>query len=324
MKLYTYQTLSGEQRIGAQKDLNQLVDLAEAEQRAFNSASGHMASMQALIDSGEKGLDLARKLLDAAPIESLLQLDELDILSPLPVPTRLRDGGFFLEHMENISRALAKMAVASDADNAEVTAEDLDKQKFPLQEVFYRRVLYYNGNHHSVIGHNAPFKWPEDIEVVDYELELAVVVGQSGYKVSPESAPDFVFGYTLMNDWSARDLQIDVYPAGAGPCMGKDLNTSLGPCIVTKDEIPDPHNLEMTTHVDGEQWSRGFTKNMYHNIFEGLSQMSHISPLVAGEVVGTGTPVNGSGLEQGKKLQRGNRVELYMAEIGALANTIEG
>lgn len=323
MKLYTYATADGAQRVAAQIDPDTLLDLQAAAERLTGQCAPHFNSMQSLIESGDRGLDSARTMIEAAPDACRLKLEGLSLLSPLPTPTKLRDGGFFLEHNEIIAEYMGRLSVAK-APDPEAAFEELRKSgKLKLPEVFYRRLLYYPGNHHSVIGHNQPLKWPSDIEVIDYELELAVVVGCGGANLTAEEMPEHIFGYTLFNDWSARDLQAELIPTFVGTAMGKEFANSLGPCIVTRDEIADPHALELTCSVDGEVWSRGWTKNMYHSFYSGLALASRITPLVAGEVMGSGTPAHGSAMEQGKKLVPGQTVSLHCDQIGTLSNRIE-
>jgi 2-keto-4-pentenoate hydratase/2-oxohepta-3-ene-1,7-dioic acid hydratase in catechol pathway len=323
MKLFSYMGKAGQEKVGALCESGTLLDLNEAAKQLEGSGNQSFSSMQALIDGGEEALEGAHVLLEAKPEEALVSLGSVQVLSPLPIPTRLRDAAFFIEHMEIISQSMAKLAASKTPDPEAAFEEFKASGKFAIPEVMYRRVLYYNSNQHSVIGTHAPLKWPLDVEVIDYELELAIVIGKGGFDIPSEKMPEHVFGYTLFNDWSARDLQMDVYPSGMGPTLGKEFANSLGPCIVTRDEIPDPHALEMTCKVDDEVWSTGWTKNMHHNIFEGLAQLSRIAPLVAGEVIGTGTPAYGSCLEQGKQLEVGQTIELHMPEIGSLINVIE-
>lgn len=320
MRLYSFQS-EGRVRTGVEIADAMLLDLAAAD-RAGGGDGSRYASMLRIIEEGPSALCAIRALVEAATPAHAIALDCIQPLSPLPVPARLRDAGMFIEHLEIIRRELAKIAARGAADPEAAALTLLETDQFKLPEVVYRRCCYYNGNHHAVIGPDAPLAWPSESEVLDYELEIGVVVGRPGYGLTPAEAEGCVFGYTLMNDWSARDLQIDVAKSGAGPCMGKDFATSLGPCIVTADEIGDPHDLELSAWVDGEQWSAGSTRNMHHGVFEALSQFSRISPLVAGEIIGSGTCAYGSATEQGRRLQPGQTVELRATGIGSLRNTI--
>lgn len=321
MKLYTFLS-DGRTQVGAGLNDGTLLALADAD-RAAGGDGLRFSSMLDLIDAGEAGLEAARSLIGDPTREVVRRLEEVRLLAPLPVPRRLRDAGMFVEHLEIIRREMARIAARNAPDPEAAARELLETEQFKLPEVIYRRCCYYNGNHHAVLGPQEALKWPSVSEVLDYELEIGIVIGRGGRDLSPEQAERYVFGYTLMNDWSARDLQVDVSRSGAGPCMGKDFATSLGPCIVTADEIPDPHDLMISAWVDGEQWSVGSTRNMHHRIFDALSQFSRISPLVAGEVIGTGTCAHGSATEQGKRLAPGQEVELRSDAIGVLRNIIE-
>lgn len=321
MRLYSFES-DGGARTGVEVAGSMLLDLAAAD-RAGGGEGTRYASMLGIIESGPSALQAIDVLVRSATSTHTLPLDSVSLLSPIPVPARLRDAGMFVEHLEIIRRELAKMAARGAPDPEAAATALLETDQFKLPEVVYRRCCYYNGNHHAVIGPDAPLAWPRESEVLDYELEIGVVVGRAGHDLTPEEAEECVFGYTLMNDWSARDLQVDVAKSGAGPCMGKDFATSLGPCIVTADEIGDPHDIELSAWVEGEQWSAGSTRNMHHGVFEAISQFSRISPLVAGEVIGTGTCAYGSATEQGKRLQPGQTVELRAPGIGSLRNTIK-
>ena len=320
MKLFSWQTGDGT-TTGVEIEGGRLLDLAAAD-RSSGGDGARFESMLRLIGGGQPALQAIRSLMAAPRLEDTRPPGAVRLLAPLPVPARLRDAGMFVEHLEIIMREFARMAARDEADPEAAAQKLLETGQFKLAEVIYRRCCYYNGNHHAVIGPDAPLPWPSESDVLDYELEIGVVVGRGGRNLTPAEAEACVFGYTLMNDWSARDLQIDTAKSGAGPCMGKDFATSLGPCIVTADEIGDPHDIDLSAWVDGEQWSAGSTRNMHHGVFEALSQFSRISALVAGEVIGTGTCAHGSATEQGKRLQPGQTVELRASRIGALRNTI--
>lgn len=303
-------------------DSDTLLDLTGAELTVYGNATGDLASMLALIQGGDAALDRARQLLDTAPDEAIQPLGNITLLAPLPCPPRLRDAGMFLEHGEAIVKALKEMAISQAPDPDKARKEIEASGKFQVPQVFYERVCYYNGNHLSVVGPDAPVVWPEGVEVVDYELELGVVVGRSGFNIPNPAPEEYVFGYTLFNDWSSRDIQRQIMGSVGDPCAAKDFANSLGPCIVTRDEIPDPSALRMTAYVDGEQWSEGFTANMYHGIHHALAELSRISPLVPGEVIGSGTPASGAPSESGKRLVPGNTVSLHIEQIGTLSNQL--
>jgi 2-keto-4-pentenoate hydratase/2-oxohepta-3-ene-1,7-dioic acid hydratase in catechol pathway len=142
--------------------------------------------------------------------------------------------------------------------------------------------------------------------------------------VKPADARAHIFGYTIFNDWSARDVQMAVMAANLGPGEGKDFEGGygLGPCIATPDEFSDPYKLTMTAHINGEQWSRGSTSTMHHRFEDAIVQFSRGKLIRAGEVIGSGTVLSGCGFELGKQLKPGDTVELQIEGIGTLRNRV--
>ena len=137
--------------------------------------------------------------------------------------------------------------------------ERLDPAKVEIAKVWYERPIYYKGNPFSVVGHGAEVHWPSYSRVIDYELEIGVVVGRGGKNIPRADALSHVFGYTVFNDFSARDEQYIEMQGTLGPAKGKDFDTgnALGPWITTADELGDPQNLTMIARINGEEWSRG-------------------------------------------------------------------
>jgi 2-keto-4-pentenoate hydratase/2-oxohepta-3-ene-1,7-dioic acid hydratase in catechol pathway len=171
-------------------------------------------------------------------------------------------------------------------------------------------------------GPTTTVPWPSYTEHLDYELELGVVIGRSGTDIASESARDHIFGLTILNDFSARDIQNREMSVGLGPAKGKDFSTATGPWIATLDELPEPYDLKMTAQVDGEVWSEGNTSAMHWRLEEIIAHLSRGEPVRAGELFGTGTVGFGCGLELGRQLRPGNVVELEITGLGRLRNTI--
>lgn len=160
--------------------------------------------------------------------------------------------------------------------------------------------------------------------MMDFELELACVIGRKGRDLTRENALDHVFGYTIFNDFSARDTQMQERPLSMGPMKGKDFDTGnvLGPWIVTGDEIGDPHTLEMQARVDGERWGGGNSRDMHHKFNDILAFISRSETVHPGEVVASGTVPTGCGLELGRFLTPNDVIELEIERIGILRNRI--
>lgn len=266
------------------------------------SSRGYAApdDLLAFIEAGDDALGCARALLEAAPVAARRDVSAIAMLAPLPRPARLRDASLFLEHME---ASLAKLGRA-------------------LSPVFREQAIFYDANHLVVHGTGADIVWPAESDWIDYELELACVIGRQGFRITPEAARDHIFGFTIFNDWSARDLQLDFMEAGLGPAGGKDFASSLGPCIATLDEFPDIYELPMTARINGELWSSGTTASMFHKWESALAGFSRLSPLEPGEVIGSGTVLNGCGFELDRRLEIGDLVELEISGIGILSNRI--
>ena len=296
MRLISFRSAEGE-RIGALHADGFVVDLVAASRE---TGSALPSSMQSFIEAGEDAWASARALVTSAPKSSRRDLAGLDVLAPLPRPIRLRDASLFLDHLEASYAKLGR----------------------PMSPEFRRQVIYYNADHLHVFGPNADIPWPSPSEWIDYELEWACVVGRTGSDISVDEASSHIFGYTIFNDWSARDLQIPFMETGLGPCGGKDFANSLGPCIATPDEFGNLCDLQMTARINGEVWSRGTTANMTHRFEDAISQFSRNRVLYAGEVIGSGTVLNGCGFELGRKLAIGDTVELEVEGIGKLVNRV--
>ncbi|GAA0404729.1 fumarylacetoacetate hydrolase family protein [Streptomyces luteireticuli] len=283
-----------------------------------------LGSLQALIESGEPGLDRVRELVARRPGAALLARDDVRLLAPLPRPARLRDCGLFIAHLEVGLRELARRQAAGAADPAAEFDRLMASGKFDLSPLFRERVMYYTADHLAVSGPDDEIVAPSGSKELDFELEFAAVVGRTGREVKPDEAHAYVFGYTVFNDWSARDLQAVLMRAGVGPCEGKDFagSNTLGPCIVTRDELTDPYALTMTARVNGEEWSRGTTDGMEHSFEDAIVHLSRDRAVHAGEVIGSGTVPSGTALDLGRRLADGDVVELEVERIGVLRNTV--
>jgi len=191
------------------------------------------------------------------------------------------------------------------------TARALRGQEVPPE--WYEIPVFYFSNPAAIFGPDDAIPYPEGTEELDYELEVAAVIGDEGR----------IGGFTVMNDWSARDLQRQEMRVGLGPAKGKDFATSLGPVLVTPDEF-DGSAGAMIARVNGEERSRGELGAMYHSWNALLERSAANTTLRPGDVIGSGTVGNGCTLEHGdgRWLQRGDVVELEVDGIGALRNRV--
>ncbi|MVU81325.1 fumarylacetoacetate hydrolase family protein [Nocardia sp. ET3-3] len=188
-------------------------------------------------------------------------------------------------------------------------------------DVWFEVPLFFKINPSTIVGPDESVVWPFGCEHLDYELELGLVIGGSHRDLTPENARQALFGVTVFNDFSARNLLRYEMDGRLGPAKGKDFCTALGPWVVTVDEL-DLTDLQMRATINGEQWSEGNSGSLVWSIEEILSYASRSEPLVAGEVIGTGTVAGGSGWELGRKLEPGDVVTLTISGIGSLTNTV--
>ncbi len=296
----------GRSFVVAALDDERLLDLDTAAKFA-RYETDTFTDMLKVIEEADYGLEQAEWLIKRAERRALLSVDEVRFLPPL-MPVQFRDCLVFEEHLKGSFAA----------------AEKLTGQAFEIPQVWYDQPVYYKGNRMSFVGHGADVQWPEYAQFLDIELELAVVIGRKGKDISREKAPEYIFGYTILNDISARDAQMVEMPGQLGPAKGKDFDTGniLGPFILTADEVPHPVALKMEARVNGERWGGGNSADMHHDFADIIAHVSASETIWPGEVIGSGTVGTGCGLETGRSLAPGDRFELEIEKIGVLANRI--
>lgn len=193
----------------------------------------------------------------------------------------------------------------------------------PIAAEWYEVPGYYKGMPDTVIGPDVEIPWPSYSERLDHELELAAIIGPAGRNIPRARALEHVFGWTIWNDLSARDVQARELPLSMGPGKAKDWDGSnvLGPCIVTADEL-DGQDLAMAVRVNGETWGAARSSEMHHDWGVLIAYASMDQRLLPGDVLGSGTAPNGSGIELDRWLQAGDVIELEIEGIGVLRNRI--
>ena len=296
----------GQAMVVAATKTNYLIDLHKAAEQSGKDG-GIFVDMLSLINAGENGLKTARTLLQTADESVTMAVSDVSFLPPI-MPVQYRDCLVFEEHLANCFKVMgATMPVPPS-----------------IPPVWYDQPLYYKGNRMSFIGHGTDVQWPAYAEFLDIELELAIVVGKTGKDISKDVAPAHIFGYSILNDVSARDAQMREMPGQLGPCKGKDFDTGniLGPYILTADEVVHPIAVNMEARVNGERWGGGNSSQMQHSFADILAHVSSSETIYAGEVIGSGTVGTGCGLEIGKRLQDGDIFELEIENIGILTNRI--
>ena len=328
MKLVTFKR-DGRERLGVYVDpQKKIVDLQAAHLALNGSKSPDLASMLALIESGAAGQKLAAELSDwvlkADASAAQVPYRTADLLAPLPVPQQIRDCLSFERHFAQ-ARAQALRARALTYPDPAAAEEELRRSdEFRIPPVWYEQPVYYKGNRFSVIGPEQDIVWPSYSQFLDYELEYGVVIGRKGKNISVPNAREYVFGYCIFNDMSARDAQYKEFPARLGPAKGKDFDTGnvLGPWLVTTDELTDPYALTMVARVNGEEWSRGYSGDIHHSFERMIEHISRDETIFPGEFIGSGTVGNGCGLELGRRLKPGDVIELEVDGLGCLRNRV--
>jgi len=266
--------------------------------------SGDGARVGALEDGGVIDLgfdgDMVAFIEAGAPRGERREVGEARLLAPLR-PRSLRD---FLAFEGHLKGALGRLG-----------------REIP--DEWYEVPAYYKGMPDTVIGPEDEIPWPAWTERLDHELELAAVIGRRCRDVPASEAAEVIFGYTIWNDVSARDVQTRELPVGMGPGKAKDWDGSnvLGPCLVTADEL-DAGDLGMSVRVNGETWGRDTSASMHHTFADMIAYASRDQTLYPGEVFGSGTAAGGSGLELDRRLNPGDVVELEIEGIGTLRNRI--
>ena len=189
--------------------------------------------------------------------------------------------------------------------------------------VWYELPVYWKANPDNVIGPEADVIWPEYSERLDFELEFGVVIGRAGRDIPVERAHEYIAGYTIFNDISARDRQARETVMTFGPAKGKDFDTSkvLGPALVTPDEF-DQGAHRMTARINGDLWSEGRTSDMYWSFAELIAYCSQAETLRPGDFLGSGACGTGCGLELDRWIQPGDLIELEVEGLGVLRNRV--
>ena len=315
MKLLTFK-LAGTEYLGALTDTGVFnLSAAAPEDIAFSS-------MQHFIEAGQLALDRAYALLESS--SASIPSDQVDFLAPLPLPPQIRDCLGFEEHLKNSFESAMKLSAMAADDPVAAERELRASGRFTVPEVWYQQPLYYKANRFSVAESGKDVVWPAYSEVMDFELEMACIVGKKGKDISKVNAEDHIFGYTIYNDFSARDAQILESPGMLGPAKSKDFDDSiiLGPVIVTKDELDDPYSLRMQARVNGETWCDSNSSTIHWKFSDMIAQISKSETLHPGEVIGSGTVGFGCGLEHLRFLNDGDIVELEVEKIGVISNKV--
>jgi fumarylacetoacetate (FAA) hydrolase len=258
-----------------------------------------------------KGMTKARQMLESS--QSGFALSAVTLLPPVPNPPTLRDFYAFEQHVK-AARATRGLNIAPE---------------------WYEIPTFYFSNTSELYGHDEPVPYPKGSKELDMELEIACVIGREGKDIPVDEAAEYIAGYTVMNDWSARDLQRLDMKLNLGPGKGKDFATSLGPWLVTPDELAtrrtgsgatERYDMTMVARVDGQEISHGNFNQIYYSFPQMIAHASRNARIRPGDVLGSGTVGTGCLLEIGTEVhpwfQRGETIELEIDGIGVLRNMI--
>ena len=226
----------------------------------------------------------------------LYDVDDIRLLSPLPRPNSIRDFMVFEDHVTN----------------------SLDQE---IPDVWYELPIYYKGNPDSVVAPDEDVEWPSYTDKLDYELELAAIIGKQGRDITAEEADDYIAGYTIFNGFSARDIQVREMEAMLGPAKGKDFANGFGPYLATPEDI-NIAEAGLTARVNDEVWSEGNIGEMYHSFGDIIEHVSQDETLYPGDILGSGTVGKGCGLELDRWIQPGDSIELEVEGIGTLRHRV--
>ena len=283
-------------------------------------------NMNAFLAGGEELMERAKKINTAIINGTLAAKEEIffELLAPVPHPSSCRDGYAFRQHVAS-ARRNRKLAMIPEFDS------------YPI---------FYFTNHNAIQGPGEVTCMPDHFEKLDFELEAAVVIGKKGRNISAAEADDYIAGYMIMNDMSARTLQMEEMLLNLGPAKGKDFSTVIGPWLVTPDELApykvsakpghvgNAYNLSMKCWVNGVQVSSGSVADMDWTFAEIIERCAYGVDILPGDVIGSGTvgtgcflELNGTGLFNDPSfepqwLQEGDVVEMEITGLGRLSNTI--
>jgi 2-keto-4-pentenoate hydratase/2-oxohepta-3-ene-1,7-dioic acid hydratase in catechol pathway len=333
MKLITFARADTTQHIGALVDGGRTIVVLQAGAFAMDGAPSPLfTDMLAFLRGGVAARDKAQAVVEYVtghgPPEAAIAMDEVTLLAPVPCPESIRDCMSFEQHIINSIRVVGLKKLAPIDEWIEKTFGRKRSLAYRLNKAWYERPIYYKSNRFSVVGSGAEVRMPPYTRRFDYELEWGVFIGKQGTNILKEQARDYIGGYTIFDDFSARDIQMREQGGRLGPAKGKDFDTgnAMGPCLVTPDEIPNPYNLTMIARVNGEEWSRGTSADMHWTFEEIIAYASQAETLHPGEFIGSGTcsgaQGRGCGLEMGRFLKVGDVVELEVEGLGVLRNNV--
>ncbi len=320
MKFLTFKTKNDNEIRFGFKSYEKVIDIGLAakwlyEKKNDNSFINIPLTLHKALEKWDQNFRLLKALdskLSDFNIESFSYKEsDLTILPPIINPPAFRDFYAFEQHVK-AARKLRKLDMHPD---------------------WYKIPIFYFSNPNCCFGHGENIPYPNGTTELDFELEFAVIIGNGGSNINSSEANKVIAGYTILNDWSSRNLQREEMPMSLGPAKGKDFASSFGPYMVTPDEIESAWkddgklHLQMTCHVNGKKVSDGNTNDLYHSFGDMIERASMNTKLIPGEYIGSGTVGTGCILElrpenAGGWLKKGDIVTLEIERLGILENKI--
>ncbi len=299
MRWATFRTNAGEERVGVVSDGE-----VHAVQGAVTLLQLLERGTEALLEAGEKALQQAAEVFD---------VNRVQLRAPIPRPPSVRDFYAFEQHVRT---ARERRGLEMDPD-------------------WYELPVFYFSNPAAITGPYDDVEVPPETSELDFELEVAAVIGRAGSDLEPDEAEEYIAGFCVMNDWSARDIQRREMKLSMGPVKGKDSATTLGPVLVTPDELEDArkdraYDLTMTATVNGKEYSRASLAEIYWSFGEMIAYASRGTTVMPGDVIGSGTCGTGCILElsmvHGEDaypwLKPGDEIVLEVERLGRIANRV--
>jgi len=320
MKFLTYKEHNNPNQIFGFKYKEELIDINKSALYFIDKYSDDRflsipKTLKEALVNWDRNFLLLKELEKKIPQEDIssfsIKKEDALILPPVPDPPSFRDFYAFEQHV-HAARKLRGLEMNPD---------------------WYKIAIFYFSNPNCCYGHKEEIPYPKKTTELDFELEFAIIIGNGGSDIKSSDANKVIAGYTILNDWSSRNLQREEMPMSLGPAKGKDFASSFGPYMVTPDELENDWddqgklNLRMTCHVNGNLISDGNTNDLYHSFGDMIERASMNTKLVPGEYIGSGTVGTGCILElrpenTGGWIKKGDSVRLEIEKLGALENRI--
>lgn len=326
MKLVTF-LMDNAQRVGVlTSDGASVVDVQAAARHFGDEEPAFFDSTIRMLEAGQEAVDLASDLARESEADdrskTIVPLNQVSLLSPVPRPRSIRDCLAFERHLIQATRTIASWKAPTLVSLDRGMERLFGRGFLRPPPVWYERPIYYKGNPNSVVGNEADIRWPSFSRRLDFELEFGIFIGQEGRNIPASKAQEYIAGFSLFNDFSARDTQAAEMTGRLGPAKSKDFDTgnAIGPWLVTPDEVPD--KITLRARVNGEEWSRGSSADMHFSFAEIIEYISRDETLYPGDFIGSGTVPGGCGLELDRWIQPGDIVELEAETLGVLRNRV--